>query len=214
MHPEPPGSLVAEPKSSNKGCWMAGCGGCLGILLFCGLGSWLIFQNIRKEIAVEPFAPVELSPVEHVVLEGKVKTLQAIDPAAAPVETPAIIRLSEQEINAWIAKEASSDIRDALRLTFTPNQIGFEVRVPYNPPDRLRIRGSVEITQTAKSVNIQMKDLRIGGIAVPQFVRREMKLDEIFADLTASPELKQLTENFRLEIGNGFIEIKPASQQP
>ncbi len=209
MHPEPPASLdAAHRPDSAKGCLSWGCGGCLGVAVLGSLLSWIAFQGTRQDLTASPFPPASLPAPEGAALEAKVGTLQRAAVTETTFPSAQGIRLSDTEVNALLSRHPA--LADSLRVAFHSGVVVLDLRLPYNPPDRLRLRAELRPHRGPGGLELDLRRLRIGGFNVPSFFRKELKVNELLEELTRNEELRDILGNLDFEIQEGRIEFRTA----
>ena len=180
---------------------------------------WAVFWGVVQLYSGEP-EPVTLSEQEQQQLEHKLHVLaEPDDPDTAPLAPEAyeetdearILRFTERELNALIARDPDLAGRVALRLT--PGQVSTRVRidVPEDVPllggRVLNVRSAVRFETVDEQLSARLVGVSVAGIPLPDAWLGGLK-DE---DLLALEPLRPLRAGIEdIEVAEGELALRLA----
>ena len=151
----------------------------LGVfVLGCGLAAATTAWWIKRNIYASPIQPVSLTQNEQQALDAKIHVLEAGtapagQPEASPGEQERTLVITAKEINAYLA---SQQLGETVKVQLGSDSISATMLVPV-PQDsglplvsgttlRLSLSMGARMNE-AKKVALEVKDVRVGGIPVP-----------------------------------------------
>lgn len=173
--PSIPPSSTPVPSKRRKGCLM-GCGIVTLILLMVGVTVLLTLWQFKRNLDPEPIQATVLTPSEELVFDQKVEQFKyaagEMDSAPRqPIPADRLIRISERELNAALAK--NTDLADKMFLDLEADHIELIANFPM-PADlpvlggrTLRIGGTMRITTEEGKPSVILKKVMVSGISIP-----------------------------------------------
>ncbi len=209
LSPPPP----TQTKSKGKGCLLAGCGGCLGVIVLGAIAFSIAFHQIKKQFQEPPFEPMELTAGEQTVLDAKMRQLSLdgnVEQAPASLRAPIVI--SEREINAWfIAK--NPDLADVVRIHLGSDTLTAEMRIG-DGNKRFATRATLRLVQNEDNLFVELKDVRLGSFKLPEALLQNASKEEltgkVFGDAESLARFRSVVE--RIEIRQGEFLIVPKAR--
>ena len=166
---------------------------------------------VKRNIYAAPMQPTQLTVAEQKTLDGKLQLLES--PAkleAAPGEEHRTLLISQKEINAYLAAQG---LGEQVRVELDKDAVAAVVNVPV-PADsglplisgttlRLRVLLGAAM-DVEKRVVLQIRDVRLGGISLPNAWLAELKGVNLMAQDVETDPLVQ-----RFLAGIKELEIRP-----
>ena len=190
----PPGGAPPPPPpktSSGKGCWMAGCGGCLILLIVMFLAGFFVVRSMRDALNQPPFPPLEeLTPAERATLETKKSMLESLEDETQPTRIPPSgLLVTAREINAWLIQE-NEEMADAVRISTEPDILRVQARVGEGR-SRVAFEIAVSVVQVGDRLEMNIRDMRIGNFRVPRFIMKDLENEDLLRELFTDPQVRQ-----------------------
>jgi len=220
--PPPAGSSdssipAAQPAMRQGPSWKSIILITLGVfVLGCGLAAATTAWWIKRNIYASPIQPVTLTQSEQQTLDAKLHVLDTSAsmpdaPAASPGEQERTLVITAKEINAYLA---SQNLGDTVKVDLGQDSISATMVVPV-PKDagvpllsgtNLRLSLSLGAQMDpAKKVAIIVRDIRLGGIPMPNAWLGDIKGVNLAGEnLEKDPALQ------RFLAGIQSLEITPA----
>jgi hypothetical protein len=190
--PPPISSNTPAPKKATN-CWVAGCGGCLGLLALLILTGMII----GRLVMVDPFKPVELSATEIQASKLKIEALEMNTQSDVPKSGLRLqsdgIRFTEQEVNYWIS-QSSDEMAGMLRIDFEPGEIIAQLRAGEGPGKRINLMGRVSVAKAGEQFDIRLLEVKLGKFPFPASAISKFKDKNLIEEIFRDPEERKLFE--------------------
>ncbi|MCC5848635.1 MAG: hypothetical protein JJU29_11115 [Verrucomicrobia bacterium] len=210
--PPPP-----PPKSSGKGCWFYGCGGCLGVVLIFIIAGFVMTQRLKSHLNQPAHAPLVLTAEDETTVEETRELLKLSEEedflAALPAEG---LRLTSSQLIALLEAE-NPDMKDKVRLHLEPDLFRADIRVPREEgsDQHFVVQVTLYVVQVNDRVEIRLRDARFGPFGIPRFIMKELENEDFMAEFFADEENRRIFQETieTIEVQQDAILIVPRRQQ-
>lgn len=174
-----------EGNRKKGGCWKWGCGGCLSLVIILIVAAAAIASIIKGQFKEDPFPSVTLDETEQTRVEEKVGLLEK-EAEGETVERE-VIRLTEREINGFLAKEEAT--AGKVRISLKPDVAVIEV-LKEHEGKLVNLSAEIFLRHDKDAVEFGIEKLKFGSIPVPRVLTSRLNLREAYTWALSNPDLQ------------------------